>query len=245
MGLFTSERRGKRLLAVAALFCWAYVIYLAIVYLIYPGYMDHGESVNTLIAQRLLDGRQVYPAFDTPGRVSNLYGPFFYIISAAFMAIAGASLEVGKAAPLAGIVMVPLLIFMGQRVRGQIAASAAVILATGFILLHTPMSVWNRPDSLLVMLVAAAVWLANNERGNEKDVVWRAAAIAALAGIGVGMKIHGAIYFMPVVLFFCYRRPLKIFFFMCGVGLVTIFLPFAFSSFSLSGYLSWPPVTEK
>ncbi len=50
----------------------------ALTYLLYPGYLDHGEPSVALIAWRHLEDLPAYPAFDEPGRISNLYGPVTY-----------------------------------------------------------------------------------------------------------------------------------------------------------------------
>lgn len=231
---------AKRLLIALAAACAIFIFYLAGIYFAYPGYLDHGEGTNTLIAWRLLNGEQVYPSFDQPVRVTNVYGPLTYILSAAVMGLAGSTLATGKIVPLVALAVTPLVVFLGQRSRGIATAAAATVLMTGFILLNTPIPMLGRPDSALVLLVALGVWVARGgDASNARDSYWRAAAIAGLAGAAVNLKVYGAVFFVPIALSFLADRSWRLLPIMAVAGAGAVLLPFAFPSISLPGYLSW------
>ena len=58
------------------------VFWLAATYLVYPGYLDHGEPSVALISWRLLDGAPAFLSLGDPALVSNVYGPLTYAVHA-------------------------------------------------------------------------------------------------------------------------------------------------------------------
>ena len=112
------SQNGLWLLGVVAVLCFANVAAVAIGYLVYPGYVDHGEPSVAMTSWRLLEGFPVYPAFDNPDRTTNLYGPVTYLIHAASFFLAGAGIPVSKAAGLAAALMIPAVVFATHRRRG-------------------------------------------------------------------------------------------------------------------------------
>ncbi len=194
-----------------------------------------------LIAWRLLEGLPAYPAFDEPGRISNLYGPVTYLVHAMSYLLAGPGLAVGKAAGIFAVLLIPVVVFLAQRSRGPEIGLAATVLAAGFILLGLPATIWNRPDSIIAVLVALSVW-AMNRAGDDHPAWARSLAIGLCGGLAVGMKIHAGIYFVPVVLFHCWRRGAKVFAAVCVAGVAAALAPVASELFSLSSYLSWFPL---
>ncbi|GEM_PF-634064 len=209
-------------------------------YLLYPGYLDHGEPSVTLISFRLLDGVPAYPGFDEPGMVSNVYGPLTFVMHALAIGVLGPSVLSGKAASILAALLIPFFVFLSHRRRGVEAAAGGAIFAAALVLLHVPYSIWNRPDSIIALLGIIAVWAAN--ASDPKRPEWRHSIIIALsAGLAVGMKLHAGVYFAPVVIFHCLNenRGLKAFGAMCAAGLTVVLLPFAFSVFSISNYLAW------
>lgn len=236
---FLNQQRVWILFAVAGLL----FINLAWVigsYLIYPGYLDHGEPSVALISWRLLDGFPAYPGFEEPGMVSNVYGPLTYVMHAVSFGLFGPSVMSGKAASLLAALLIPVFIFLSQRMKGFEAAFIGAILATGLVALHIPYSIWNRPDSFIALLVVLGVWVANES--NPEGPEWgKSLVIAILGGLAVGFKLHAGIYFAPIVIFHCLNenRGIKVFVAMSAVGMAVVLLPFAFSAFSISSFILW------
>ena len=234
------SQNGLWLLGAVAVLCFANVAAVAIGYLAYPGYVDHGEPSVAMTSWRLLGGFPAYPAFDDPDRTTNLYGPVTYFIHAASFFLAGPGIPVSKAAGLAAALMIPAVVFATHRRRGTGAAATALILGAGFLVLGLPTSIWNRPDPFLALFVAFGVWAMNASREGEPE--WgKSAIIAVCGGLAMGLKIHAGIYFVPLVLYHSWGRGMGTFLFICIVGAVTVVAPFALEIFSLSNYLAWFP----
>ena len=78
-------------LGAIAVLCFIDVAAVAISYLVYPGYLDHGEPMVAMTSWRLLDGFPAYPAFDGPDLTSNIYGPITYLTHAVSLLLASGS----------------------------------------------------------------------------------------------------------------------------------------------------------
>ena len=241
-------RHRIRLLVLLAGLVTIDVVWVAGTYLVYPGYLDHGESIVAMTSWRLFQGFAIYPPFDGPDRTMNIYGPVASLMHAAVYALAGQGVASSKAAGLAATLLLPVVVFFTHKPRGFGAALAAAILAAGLILVGIPFTIWNRPDPMMMLLVAVAVWTMRAPGGSDdgnpgwgKDLV-----IALSGGLAVGLKVHAGLYFMPVVLVHCWGRGLRPFFFIAAVSAAVTFAPFLFEPFSLADYLSWfPLVGEK
>jgi hypothetical protein len=229
------------LLGAVAVLCFADVTAVAISYLVYPGYLDHGEPVVAMMSWRLLDGFPAYSAFDGPDLISNIYGPVTYLTHAVSFLLAGPGVASSKAAGIVAVMSIPVIVFFTQRRHGLPWASMAVILAAGFILLGLPTSIWNRPDPFLAFLVAVSVWAMNaSEEGRPEWV--KSVLIGLCGGLAAGFKLHAGVYFLPVVLLHCWGRGFKTFWLISAVGAVAIVAPFAFDLFSLANFAAWFPL---
>ena len=233
-------RRRTPLLGIVAGILFVNVIWVAVTYLVYPGYLDHGEPSVTLISWRLLDGMPAFLEFDDPALINNIYGPLSYVVHAVSFWLLGPSIMAGKAASLLGAILIPILVFLAQRHRGFNQAAVGAILACGLVLFHIPFSIWNRPDSFIALLGVIAVWAANASDPHRPEWL-KTIVIAVAAGLAVGMKIHAGAYFAPVMLLHCINenRGFKAFTAMAVIGLAVAFAPFAFSTFSLSAFVDW------
>ena len=233
-------RHRVAVLGIIAGLVLADVFWLATAYLLYPGYLDHGEPSVALISWRLLDGAPAFLSLDDPLLISNIYGPLTYVVHAVSFWLLGPTFIAGKASSFLAAALIPVFVFLSQRRRGFEAAAFGAILACGLVLFHIPFSIWNRPDSFLALLGVITVWAVN--ASDPKRPEWaKSILIAVAAGLAVGMKVHAGAYFAPVVLFHCMNenRGFRTFAAMAAVGLAVVFLPFAFSVFSLSAYVDW------
>ncbi|MDA0305555.1 MAG: hypothetical protein O3B76_04620 [Proteobacteria bacterium] len=232
------------ILAVLAGLCVIDLAWMGGSYLLYPGYLDHGEPSISLIAWRLLDGVPAYQAFDAPGRVSNVYGPLSYLLHVPFFFVFGPLVTSGKAASIVAAMVLPVLMFLDHRRNGFSIGSVALVLGASFLLFNTYIVLFSRPDAALAVLVAGAVWVKNASQPGAPE--WgRTIIIGVIGGLAVSLKIHGAIFIAPVALVYCLDRgdgP-RAFFLACitvsGVALGVALAPFALPLFSLGDYLSW------
>lgn len=232
--------KPRSLLGMGAVLLFLDVVWVAATYLIYPGYLDHGEPSVTLLSWRLLEGFPVFLDFDDSALISNVYGPMTYVVHAVSFWLFEPSIIAGKTASFVAATLIPIFVFLSQRHRGNSQAAIGAILACGLVLFHVPFSIWNRPDSFMALLVVIAVWAANASDPGRSE--WSKSVIIALAaGLAVGMKLHAGAYFAPVVLFHCAseNRGFKTFVAMAAIGLAMVLLPFAFSVFSFSAFVDW------
>lgn len=217
---------------------YASLVAVGVTYLAYPAFVDHGEPSTLLIAWRLLQGLPAYPAFSAPERITNIYGPLAYGVNVPFLAVLGPSISVGKSAAVLAALAIPLAVFWSRIRDGWTAAAAGVLLASGYAILHLPATLWNRPDSFVTLCVALAL-VALRSTGLSGHETLRAVAIALCTGLAVGAKLHAALYFAPIVLFYVWERGFGTLALMAAVGAAVMLAPFALPLFSLNDYLSW------
>ncbi|MEE2698802.1 MAG: hypothetical protein VX923_03810 [Pseudomonadota bacterium] len=216
------------------------VVWVATSYLIYPGYLDHGEPGMALISWRLLDRNPAYLGFDSPTLISNVYGPLTYLSHALSFWLFEAKIQSGKVLPFLSVIFIPIFVYLSHRRKGSEVAIGGAILSSALILFFVPFSIWTRPESLMALLGVIAVW-ANNASDPSKPEWFKSILIAIAASMAVGMKLHAGIYFAPVVIFHCFNenRGIKTFFVMALVGLFVVFIPFLFTVFPITDFWAW------
>jgi len=220
--------------------CFLDVAGMGLAYLMYPGYLDHGEPSLAMISWRLLDGFPAYPGFDDPGRISNVYGPLTFLLHAISFYFAGPFVATGKALSIVAALLIPVLMFMDHRRHGFSVGAVAMIFGTAFVLFTLPISILNRPDSFIALLAVITVWAKNASLPGRPE--WgKTILIGVCGGLAVGFKIHAGIFLAPVALFHCLDREngLRPFFAVGAVGIFVALLPFALPVFPLADYLSW------
>lgn len=198
-----SLRLSEKMLYVVAAIAVMNVAALAIGYSMYPGYVDTGEPNIVALAWRLLDGNPVYLPIDDAARITNLYGPYLYLVHALVFSIFGASVAIGKAPGLIALIVGLVVMGVSQRHRGWIPLAFAVSGFAAIVALNLPASIWNRPETFMLMSVALGVWLNNCSGLNQKWL--RAIGFGLLIGFVMGQKVFAAIYFLPFGLLMLYR----------------------------------------
>jgi len=232
--------KARSLLGIGAALLFLNVVWVAMAYLVYPGYLDHGEPGMALISWRLLEGIPAYLDLDSPALVSNVYGPLTYSSHTLAFWLFGSTILSGKVMSFLAAVLIPVFVFLSHRHKGFEAAAAGAILASALMLFLVPFSIWTRPESQMALLGVIAVWAAN--ASDAKKPEWgKSAVIAVAASLAVGMKLHAGIYFAPVVIFHCINpnRGFKTFAVMAVIGSIMVVLPFAFSVFPISDFWAW------
>ncbi len=245
VGFDVVRRYRVWVLGIILFLCFIDVAAIAISYLLYPGYLDHGESIVAMTSWRLFQGFPIYPPFDGPDRTMNIYGPVTSLIHAGVYALAGHGVASSKAAGFAATLLLPVVVFLTHKPRGFTIASGAAILAVGLILIGIPFTIWNRPDPMIMLLAAVAVWVMRTPGGGDANPGWgKDLLIALLGGLAVGLKIHAGLYFVPVVLAHCRGRGPRPFLVIAAVAAAATFAPFLFEPFSLADYFSWFPLVS-
>lgn len=207
---------------------------VAILYQRYAGYVDHGESAISAMAWRMLDGATVYLPLDSPDWITNVYGPLTYLWHAWPLALFGGSVGASKVAAMVAAILLPPALLVLARGLGPLTGWTIAFLV-GLTTINIAFPVVIRPDALLTLVVALAVFAARRA----KRWGWRATlAIGLAAGAAVNLKVHGFLYLAPIGLFHLWgqwrRLPL-----LAASALAMAGLPFLSPSFPLREYLAW------
>ncbi|GAB6052329.1 hypothetical protein JCM17960_11490 [Magnetospira thiophila] len=225
---------GFAVAAALALFYLAYALYR---YATFGSYFDHAEVDVALLSWRWVSEGLLYDSPDSLDHILTAYGPLLYLTNAAFLALFGGSITVSKLAALTACWLAAgAFIGHAERRYGLGLAGVGGLMFIAYPLIVTPIGFWTRPDSLLVLLVTLGVlFAAQGERGRP----WMAAVgVAVCAGLAVNLKVHAALYFVPLVLRFCLFRPLLTWPVMAAVALGCAMLPFALPGVSLENYIA-------
>lgn len=217
-------------LVLTALMSLCVVFVFAGSYLIYPGYLDTGEPNIVALAWRLLEGYPVYLPVDDAARITNLYGPYLYLIHAGVFGLFGASVMIGKLPGILALVIGLALVAITYRRDGLSALSLALAYSAGIVCLNLPATIWDRPETFMIACVAAGVFLKNF--GDDQNAKWlRVIGFGALIGVMMGLKAFAPIYFLPLGVLMLFRDGIIACVLTVCVALAVTAFPFAFDTF--------------
>jgi hypothetical protein len=199
-------------------------------YLMLGAYLDHIESTVVISGWQYVHGAALYEIEDGAPRFSSFYGPLAYLAPVPALLLFGPSVAASKV--VAALALTATLAVMARHLsRGAPTAAAApmLLLAAG-LLLFGKVSFWARSDSLLVLVAAVAVALAQRGRG----ALW----VGLCIGLAVNLKAHAFLYFLPV-LFDLWRRDGWRAVPIVAVSSIAVFLsPFLLPGISLPDYVA-------
>ncbi len=191
-------------LQVLAILASIWLFTLSIIYLSFSGYYDHFEAAVASMSLMLFQTDQpLYHGLHSAARYSVSYGPMLYVLDGLPMFLLGGDIATSK---ISGVVACALAIFVLFRtLRRNCELQLALILIGLFVLsllIFENYSYWNRPDPFLVLCVVVGLSKAST-------APLRSAAIyvGVTTGIALSLKIHGAVYMIPVIALFLMRRP--------------------------------------
>lgn len=199
----------KWLLVIVAAVLVTNALALALAYMMYPGYLDNGEPNIVALAWRLLDGHEVYLPMDHETRITNLYGPYLYLIHALVFAITGASVTIGKAPAIAALVAAFALLAAALRRLGPMPMALALAVLGAFFMLNLPMTIWDRSENFMLAAVAAGVAIEAHSSAGSASRRLRIIGYGLLVGLVIGMKLFAAIYFLPFGLMMLWRDGIR------------------------------------
>ncbi len=212
----------------------AYLVLLALS-TTYAGFCDHVEPNIVAVSSLAGRGNSLYHGLESAQRYSLLYGPMSYLPFVWALRIFGQHVWSVKLVVLFLNVALLALLWHSyrKRVNAQQTALACVALLA-FVLAGEPYLIQVRGD--VVILVAAAMGLAGVISASR----WRAALLlAAGAGICVGAKITGGLYFVPLFVMLYRRHGVRSAGgALLGAGVVAC-LPFTWASVSVTNYFLW------
>lgn len=193
--------RALQGLAIVAL---VLLVSMALIYLPFSSYYDHCEAVVASLSWMLFQAEQpLYHGADAAARYSVSYGPMLYLLVGLPQLILGASISTSK---VSGILACALAVILLWRTLRRNCESSLVLILIGwfslFLLLFENYAYWNRPDPFLVLCVVFGL------SGVSTPSLKAAATIVGVAtGLAMNLKIHGAVYLLPVIALLLMRRP--------------------------------------
>jgi len=169
------------------------------------------------------NGQPLYTSPDSPFRYSLPYGPDGYLFVAAFQHLLGPSPFSSKLPIFCSWLGAFVFLYLALRVRHKWDTSLAIV-TLGMALLPNfqEFEFWPRPDLFLLFFVLLALWIV--VKNFRLSWIW----LGLILGISVNLKVHGFVYFLPIIALLLQKRP----HFLAVAALIIVFcvalLPFFF-----------------
>ncbi len=200
------------------------------------GFSAEVEPMVSTLSWLVSHGRPLYTPFDAAEQYSVLYGPSVFLTNGLFLRVLGPSLVAVKLASALGAVGSLLLLYAALARRGRDTLAVALTTGAAMYFWAQGFSVYAvRPDALMVFALALGLYGAARLRP-----ALAVALVAVTAGFAVNLKVHGALYFVPVLALLASRHGRRcVVAAVVGSAMVTA-LPFVLNpQVSLVNYLSW------
>lgn len=169
-------------------------------YLLYPSYLNHAEANAAAVSWLGWEGYPLYPPLDKGDVYGVAYGPALYQVTGFFLWLFGPSIGTSKIPGLTAFALSQVLSFAtlwraGLGVGGALTMTGMqCLLQAGFTDQGYVSGV--RSDALLFFVAQAAVFTATSESS-----LLTAGTLGLLAGISTNLKIHGALYILPALVY--------------------------------------------
>ena len=170
----------------------------AVLYLIYPNYLDHGEASVAAISWLGFHGAPIYPNWRSGDIYGLPYGPLLFVANGAtlllFPTIFGS-----KLAGWSAIIIASFLIYVILRVRATDRNMPFLLWMNAIVLFsffHGPSyAFWNRPEPFLILLSTLTIVAAQTLPGSAAAI-----AIGILSGLAADFKLPQALCAVPAAL---------------------------------------------
>jgi hypothetical protein len=227
--------------AVAALLLVLAAVEFAVViaYVLYPGYVDHTEPQIAAVSWMYLRGDAVYPPLDRGDVYGLLYGPVLYEANAWILRLLGPSIWTSKilgALAFAGAQATCAAAFVRSGAKRTEALTLTAVLC--LLLAGYPVNAYvTRADAPLVLCASLALLVVVSTEGAAAGLI-----LGVLAGLATNLKMHGAIYIFPLIVFHVFRQGrLRVAdgIGVCIGGLSGLLLPFLPANVSVGQYVRY------
>jgi hypothetical protein len=213
-------------------------VYLALVcwYLAQEQYADPAEPTVAAIAWLFKAGQPIYHAFDSPERYSHIYGPLAFIIPSWSLGIFGACIRASKIpGAVAAIAALAVVFTLVYRIAGGRQALILTGMSAGLCLMFQNYTFWIRPDSLLFLSAAAALFAVVATAG----AIIPGLVLGIATGMLIDLKLTGALYAVPAFAVLVARRRYRPIIVAAAVACVIAAAPFVLDNVSFSNYMRW------
>ena len=215
----------------------------AVLYLIYPNYLNQSEASVAAVSWLAIHGAPIYPDWRSGDVYGLPYGPLLFITNGATLLLVPSILGSKLAGWVAVVSALPLLYFIlrskgtDRRVSFLLCLAAIALLSSFHEHSH---AFWNRPEPFLILLTTLTLLAAQ-----QLPTSAAAIAIGILAGLAADFKLPQGLCAMPAALAVCgsgnswkTRCSLAL---LLLAGLSVIALPFLVSfraEATIEGYIS-------
>lgn len=214
----------KTVSGIGALLLFLCFSYATIMYLLFPGFIDHLEPQIAVVAQILSQGKPVYHSFDNAERYMEMYGPMAYVVNMLFQKIGNDIIFSSKLAGIFLSMAALIIIYATFRKRAGLYVTGLII---GFMVMCNlwfgHYAYWNKPDPLLVFCCSIACWAVFVPR-----ISIAVAVLSIATALSVNVKPHAVLYLLPFFVFFLIERGRKPFLLCLCISLPLFTIPFWF-----------------
>ena len=203
-------------------------------YVNWPGFYDHGEVNMASVSWLLENGKPLYTELDASTNYSLEHGPVIYLATAAMYHFLGASVLTAKLPGYLALLAGLLISFWGFARKTGWQRAFCLLGIEAWVLLKWPFVFMNRDDSFMLLCVAAGFFFADRLRGPGHR--W---GMALALGVLINLKIHGGIYFLPVLVLYAKNHGWKNLLYVLGFSIFVVALPFLFPAISFWNYIGW------
>lgn len=234
----TARKFGINIVSFAGI---AVLIINALSYLLWNGFVDHGEVCMSSVAWLFYNGFPIYTELNATDRYSLEHGPIIYILIGGLMKSLGAGIFSAKLSGVLAILGIIALSWHWFKKLVDTQTSFWLLGLESLILLRWYDFYFNRPDSLMVLCVLASMYFATIVKKRVTVII----GTAIFLGILGNLKLDGFFSAIPI-LFLIYQRFGWKDFLNTSVVMVCVWLlPFMLPNISLNNYIQWLSVATK
>lgn len=205
------------------------------IYLTWGGFAEQGEINFSSVAWLLYQGQPLYTDIDAAERYSIQHGPIAYLVIGGVMKIFGPGYITAKLSGVSAFILVVLVSWIWF---SQLVSKKEALYLLGleiWILFHWPHSFFSRPDSLMLLCVVISMYICTTKSNTLLLVL----GIAIPMGLMVNLKIHGAIYFLPVMVVVFRRLGFGHILLIGALTMLLAIAPYLLPQISFANYLVW------
>lgn len=211
------------------------LLYTIMMYLGWSGFAEQGEVNFASVSWLLYQGYPLYTDIDFPARYSLQHGPIVYLLSGGIMKLFGANFVTAK---LSGILALIFAILISWIWFAKLLDKRDAFLLVGletWILFHWHHIYFIRPDSMMFLCVVVSMYVITTQQNKLLLILGLAIPLAIMANL----KIHGVVYFLPIIAI-AYESLgwKKLLYAGCLVLLIAV-LPFLVPQISINNYMIW------
>jgi hypothetical protein len=211
------------------------LLYTVLVYLRWSGFAEQGEVNFASVSWLLYQGYPLYTDVDFPARYSLQHGPIVYLLSGGIMKLFGANFVTAK---LSGIIALLFAILISWIWFSKLLDKKDALLLVGletWILFHWHHIYFIRPDSMMLLCVVVSMYMITTKQDKLLLILGLSIPLAIMANL----KIHGVVYFLPIIAIAYERMGWKKLLYAGCLALLIAVLPFLLPQISIHNYMIW------